>query len=257
MLKQARDSSMTGIDARRRVLITRAEPEASHTAKILEALGYAPVVLPLFETRTLAADPTALPTGSSVVAVTSANAVRHVPGDIVAALTDTPCFCVGAKSAEAARMAGFSNVVEGGGDAESLAASIISSKIGGAIVYLCGRVRRPVFEDILRDAGYSVSALEIYDTVRVNIAPGRALSVLGGMPADGTLVYSVLAADALSDIAKSPDLSHLFEKATYFCLSERIADALRAHDLRSIRVAAEPTEDALLSLLGHQFRPSS
>ncbi|WP_292579699.1 uroporphyrinogen-III synthase, partial [Mesorhizobium sp.] len=80
------------------------------------------------------------------VAVTSANAVRHAPKALVASLAELPCHAVGKRTAEACRAVGFLSVAEGPGDAEALADAIAGGLAGKAIVYLCGRVRFPVFE---------------------------------------------------------------------------------------------------------------
>ena len=135
---------MTGAKTRPRVLVTRPEPEASRTSARLAALGYDPLVLPLFQIVALEPDVSALPAGAGIVAVTSANAVRHVAVNIVAAVKDVACFCVGAKTAEAARVAGFANVVEGGGDAESLAGSDhLIRKSGGELSIFAGACGDP------------------------------------------------------------------------------------------------------------------
>ncbi len=241
---------MTGPDRRLRVLVTRAEPDASATAGRLVAMGHDPVILPLFETRALASANLAVPGSARTVAVTSANAIRHAPREMIAALAQAACFCVGGKTARAARQAGFANVIEAGGQAESLAGEIISSAAAHPVVYLCGRVRRPAFEDTLHAAGFVVTAIETYDTVAFSFQRRDGHEFLRGKELDAALVYSVLSAGALSSIADSQDASHLFANATYFCISERVAAVLRARGLQRIIAAAEPTEDSLLSLLG-------
>ena len=70
------------------------------------------------------------------------------------------------------------------------------------MVYLCGHVRRPVFEEMLAAAGIAVKAIEVYDTVRVEYAPGAAISVLGGLPVDAALLYSAAAAEALTELMR-------------------------------------------------------
>ena len=234
----------------RRVLVTRPEPGASQTARRLEAAGFVPILLPLFETHALFVDRASIPSQVGAVAVTSANAIRHAPRELVAALAPAPCFAVGEKTAETARAAGFLLVTEGQGDAEALARTIIAAGSDKQLVYLCGRVRRPAFEEMLAAAGIAVSAIEVYDAVGIEYAPGAANSALGGLPVDAALLYSAEAAKALAELTGRPELADLFENTAFLCLSARIAETLQRNGRGKILVAKEPTEDALLSLLG-------
>lgn len=245
---------MTGFDTRLRVLVTRAEPDASVTARRLKALGHEAEILPLFETRALDAGSLGLPTEPGIVAATSANALRHTPRELVTALADVACYCVGKKTAKAAREAGFLHVHDAGSDAEGLARQIIAAAGGKTVTYLCGRVRRPTFEDQLKAAGYAVSAIETYDTVPIDISHVDEFLAAVHQPIDAALVYSALSAEVLASFVQNPDAIHLFENVIYLCLSSRVADAMKGLGLRRIITSAEPTEDALLSLLGEVRR---
>ncbi|WP_245271460.1 uroporphyrinogen-III synthase [Mesorhizobium sp. LSJC264A00] len=90
----------------------------------LQELGFEPLLLPLTETVTLPVGADAASDNAVAVAVTSANAVRHAPKELIRALAALPCHAVGRRTAEAARWAGFLSVSEGAGDAERLAEAI-------------------------------------------------------------------------------------------------------------------------------------
>lgn len=230
-----------------RVLVTRPEPGASRTARRLEDMGFQPILLPLTET-------VALPVGAVArdavaVAVTSANAVRHTPKEIIAALTALPCHAVGKRTAESARAAGFLSVSEGAGNAEAMADAIGGDFAGKTIVYLTGRVRFPAFEARLQAEGVLVRPFETYDTVTLDYSDEAILERLSGQPAEAALLYSAKAAVALQTMAGRPTLRHLFEKTFVFALSARIAAALEKVDGEKIRIAREPHEEALLELL--------
>ncbi|MFD1982224.1 uroporphyrinogen-III synthase [Mesorhizobium newzealandense] len=232
-----------------RVLVTRPEPGASRTAQRLQDIGFRSVLLPLTETVALPVDAKLLPGDAIAVAVTSTNAVRHAPKGIIARLAGLPCYAVGKRTADAAREAGFSSVSEGPGNAEALADSLAGDFSGNAIVYLCGRVRFPVFEQELKTAGVQVHAAETYDTLAVGYSDEAILKRLSGQPADVVLLYSAKAAAAMRALAGRPALQKLFEKARFFVLSERIAATLDDTAGERIRVAAQPDEEALLALL--------
>ena len=235
-----------------RVLVTRPEPGASETARRLEMLGFVAVVLPLSETRGLPVDSAGIAENVDAVAVTSANALRHAPQDLLAMFAKPPCYAVGGKTASLARQAGFSHVIEGPGDAAGLAAllgkeSLLKSGAEAAsVAYLCGRVRLPNFEKLLAAAGVVVVAVETYDTVET-----EAVSDFTS-PVDIALLHSALGARALMKIARRPELAKLLAETVFLCLSERIAAVVAEAGCTKIKVAAEPTEQALLFLLAQQ-----
>lgn len=232
-----------------RVLVTRPEPGASRTAHRLEETGFQPVLLPLTETKALPVAAGLTPDDAVAVAVTSANAMRHAPEEIIATLAALPCHAVGKRTAQAARRAGFLSVSEGPGDAEALADSLAADFSGKTIVYLCGRVRFPAFEQRLKTAGVRVDAVETYDTLAVGYSDEVILERLSGQPADAVLLYSAKAAAAMQTLAKRPALRGHFEKTWVFALSARIAAAFDDVAGERIRIAAQPDEEALLALL--------
>lgn len=232
-----------------RVLVTRPEPGASRTARRLQDMGFQPILLPLTETVALPVDAGLIPDEAVAVAVTSANAVRHASKEVIAALAALPCHAVGARTAEAARKMGFLSVIEGSGDAETLAGSIASALPGKAIVYLCGRVRFPVFEQRLEAGGVQVRVVETYDTLPVPYSDETILALLSGQPVDAVLLYSAKAAAAMQALTKRPALQEAFEKTRFFALSARIAAAFNDSAGKAIGIAAQPDEEALLALL--------
>ncbi|MDX8462009.1 uroporphyrinogen-III synthase [Mesorhizobium humile] len=231
-----------------RVLVTRPEPGASRTARRLETLGFQPVLLPLTETSALPAEVT-IGGDPVAVAVTSANAVRHAPTALIAALANLPCHAVGKRTAEACRAAGFVSVTDGPGDAEALADTIAGGLAGKAIVYLCGRIRFPGFEQRLAAAGAHVQAIETYDTVGIDYGDADVVARLSDHPVEAALLYSVKASAALVKLITRPALQHLFEKTEFLMLSARVAEPLDRVAGRRIQIALQPDEDALLALL--------
>lgn len=232
-----------------RVLVTRPEPGAWRTARRLQDMGFQPLVLPLTETVVLPADAGLIPDEAVAVAVTSANAVRHASKEVVTALAALSCHAVGKRTAEAARKAGFLSVIEGSGDAEALADSIAAGLSGKTIVYLCGRVRFPVFEERLEVAGVQVRAVETYDTLPVRYSDETILALLSSQPVDAVLLYSAKSAAAMQLLANRPALQRALEKTWVFALSARIAAAFNDGTGKAIRIAAQPDEEALLALL--------
>lgn len=232
----------------RRVLVTRPEPGASRTAARLRAMGFEPVLLPLSKTVPLAVDPGTSVDHAAALAITSANAVRHAPAELLNRLRGLPCHAVGARTAAAAREAGFISVVEGPGDAAALADRLAGTLSGKALIYLCGRVRFAGFEERLGKAGVHVRPVETYDTVAVDHSSEDVADALGGGKVDAILLYSATAAAAACELVARPELRRLFEGVEIAALSARIADAYVASG-SEVRVATKPREDDLLALL--------
>jgi uroporphyrinogen-III synthase len=231
-----------------RVVVTRPEPGASRTARRLQDKGFQPILLPLTETVALPVDAGAVADNAAAVAVTSANAMRHAPKEVITALASLPCHAVGKRTAEAARAAGFLSASDGPGDAEALANALAGGFAGQTIVYLCGRVRFPAFEAKLQTADVQVRAIETYDTIALDYPDEAILARLSGQPVDAVLLYSAKAAAAMQALIGRPALHNLFETAQFFALSGRIAAALDDVAGKRIHIAPEPSEDALLGL---------
>lgn len=230
-----------------RVLVTRPLPAAARTAEKLRALGHQPLLLPLTRTDSVSLDESLFGADFDAVAVTSANALRHAPAALVARLAGLPCQAVGERTAAAARQAGFRLVITGSGVADGLSARLVESA-PRHVAYLCGRVRRPEFEASLGAAGIAVTAIETYDTVAAEL-PDDRLAAAFQSPIDAVLLYSRTAATALAALARTTGPAAALQHALLLCLSGRIAAALDPAAAKLVRVAREPVEQALLSML--------
>lgn len=231
-----------------RVLLTRPEPGASRTAALLLQQGFLPISLPLTEIRRV--DAVVSDAGYDAVAVTSANAMRCASPALIAPFRHLPCLAVGGQTAIACRAAGFTDVIEGSGNAAELAGCVIERTVAGAsVLYLCGFPRKPTLEAILRTAGREVDAVEVYRAVRlIPEEKQRQLLAQGGF--DAALVYSPESAAALRELLAALPVSARLN-ALFLCLSADVAQALPAF-ARTI-TATVPTEADLLRVLRASF----
>ncbi len=213
----------------KRIWVTRAQPGASATAARLAALGYEPVVAPLIETRPR--EVTIDLTGVAALAFTSAAAVRAYAARAAfrGAGWDLPVFAVGQATAQAAREAGFANVLSADGDATALAALIATQDLTGEILH-------PGAAELAADLP-GVRALAIYDTRPAALPAGFTTQGL-----DAVLLHSPRAARLLAALPPPPGLTAL-------CLSPAVAEPLTGLGL-DVRIAKAPNEEALLALIG-------
>ena len=178
----------------------------------------------------------------TAVAASSANGVRHAPASLISDLRDLPFCAVGEATASAARDAGFRNVVVADGDGQALARLVIEQvKAGDRLLYLCGRVRRPEFEQLCSDAGLDVVAAETYDMHYPDRSEAfRALARDGF--ADIVMVHSFEAGQAFADLVEP--FPHIIAGLKAVAISERAAKPLS--DLGIRMVAADRSDEATM-----------
>lgn len=223
-----------------RVLVTRAEPDASRTAAALVARGHQPVVVPLQEIRPLAAPPSAA--AADAVAVTSSNALRHAYPAFLSAFRQLPCFAVGDETANTARRAGFGDVRTGPGDARGLS-DVIANALprGSRLAYLCGRKRKEALELALGEAGITVAAIETYDTADRVPEPSE---IARASDANAVLVYSPGAARRLATA-----FAGRLGDTRFVAISRDAAAALPPDWTARAVIAAAPDEASMLQVL--------
>lgn len=225
-----------------RVLVTRSEPGASETAERLARLGYRPIVEPLFMLETI---PAALP-GFDALAFTSANGVRAFAE--LNGRREPAVFCVGGRTAEAARDAGFSDVTSADGDVAALVPLVLRKLDPGARLLHSGNEEsRGDLAGKLKAEGRKAEFVATFRAIPAGSLSPALAAHLSGKPAfEAVLIHSPRAAASLADFAKAaPDRQRLIVAA----ISAAAASPLNSLADR-IEIAAEPSEPALLNALG-------
>ncbi len=235
------------------VLVTRAEPAASRTARRLAETGYAPVVAPLLE---IAVNEDAAPnlTGVQALLFSSANGARAFAQ--LAGRVEIPAFCVGDSTALAARQAGFSDVRSAEGDAEAmamLARSMLDPR-AGALLWASGA---DVARDItigLRQSGFDARRAVVYRARMADRLPDAAVRALRGQALSAVLFHSARAAQAFVRLIDEAGLTARTESLAAICISARVADAVRALPWRRVEIALAPDGEAMLTALEESRR---
>jgi uroporphyrinogen-III synthase len=224
----------------RRIWITRALPGAEATAERVRGLGFTAIVAPVLKVRDL---PGWIDlAGVGALAFTSANAVRAFAARN--RRRDLPVFAVGGASAEAARLAGFSQIVSADGNVTALARLIAgrATALRGAVLHPGAAELAGDMTGALEGAGIEVRAVSLYETVTAEVPP----EVLDGLGAiDGVLAHSPKAGRRLAEILRTRPAPHL----TAYCLSPEVCAPLESLGIGRVIAAPLPTEDALLSLM--------
>lgn len=228
------------------VLVTRPRPGAARTAARLRELGFSPVLAPAL---TIQALPARLPDPAQVQAVliTSANALPAMPADYRA----RPLFAVGGATAMHARQAGFTDIHNADGDAATLAALVaqICDPTADKLVLLSGRGQGGALAVALRARGFRVLRRVVYAAIPIPELPMDARAALAGGRIGHALFFSAETARAFLRQVHRAKLTDCLRKIDAISIGQPARVALEAVAWRRIRVAARPTQDAMLACL--------
>lgn len=230
----------------RGVLITRPEPQASATARLIAARGFQPIIAPLLRIKPRSPhlpDPARL----QAILVTSGNAL---PGLALTHLS-VPLFAVGDATAERARSLGFRSVRSANGDGAALAALVLArlSPRAGPLLIAVGVHRGNELASTLRTAGFTVERRVLYEAAPVARLPAPAAAALhdGGLVA--ALFFSGETAAVFARLATGAGFAPRLGGVDALAIGERAAATLRPLPFRAVRVALRPTQEALLGML--------
>ncbi|ACL59336.1 uroporphyrinogen-III synthase [Methylobacterium nodulans] len=228
-----------------RVWVARPLPAGARTAALVSDLGHAPLLAPVLDLGLSHAPP---PDGVfDALILTSANAVPALES---AGLIHLTAFCVGARTAQAARAAGLPDVRQGEGDAAALAGHVAAVlPVGARLLHAAGRERKPEPAASLAAAGYAVTAWVAYAARPVASLPEPVAAALAEGRLDAVLHYSRRSAATALGLARAAGCDEAFARLAHLCLSEDCAAPLVGAGIQSHLVAAQPTEDALLAAL--------
>ncbi|HMN71152.1 MAG TPA: uroporphyrinogen-III synthase [Rhodoblastus sp.] len=226
-----------------KVLIVRAAQDARRTAARLAAAGRQAIVAPVLDIANLDFAP---PVGVfDAILATSAHAFEKV--DSLAPFRAVPLFVVGARTAEAARAAGFpapQMVVANAGELGAVAARDLPR--GACVLYIAGRDRKPDLEAALSPF-FALTIVETYAAEPVAALPVAAAEALGSGDV-AVLHYSQRSAAIFLDLAGRAGFAAELGAARHIAISADAAKPLLAAGL-PVAVAAEPNEDSLIEEL--------
>ncbi|MGI9406875.1 MAG: uroporphyrinogen-III synthase [Hyphomicrobiaceae bacterium] len=239
-----------------RILVTRAEPDASQQAEELLARGHQPIISPMLSVTLL--DPELDAGGNpAALAVTSRNALKalelYPPPE---ALKTKPLFCVGPGTAQMARELGFAAVIAGDRNAAGLA-GLIRKKLpvdGRPLIRLTGDTPSNAPQNLEQDlerAGYPVKSVSCYRITQADELTAEVKSAITEGVLDIVILMSPLTARTFQTCIRSAGLTIQSEKLRYVCLSQDIAGTLAGIPRKCIFIADKPNHASLLSILDH------
>lgn len=232
-----------------RVVVTRPQPQGERTAAALAARGHDVWEVPLMKIEPVAAD---LSGTWGAVVITSANAPPAIAENVVReGLLKLPLYAVGRRSAQAAQEAGFSNVTTAGGDVHDLVQLLRERGAGieAPLLYLAGEDRATDLVGELAVHGIAAQMRVIYRAVTVPFPDELVAALEAGGDVQAVLHFSRRSAENYVAGAQAVGVSEQAMDVRHYCLSEQVAEPLRAAGAGRVMVAPRPEEAALIELL--------
>jgi uroporphyrinogen-III synthase len=186
--------------------------------------------MPLFGIRPLDWTPPD-PYDFDAVLATSANAFLH-GGARLAEFRDLPLYAVGAATADAARNAGFTNVLVGSGNVDDLLSSLPPEV---RLFHPCGRDRRD-----LSSAPQTISSVTVY--------AAEVLPLLEGFTAISDAVVAVHSPRAGTRLAELADAAGIDRSTVHIAAISEAAATAVGSGWADVASATQPTDAALLEL---------
>lgn len=237
------------------ILVTRPAPDNIKTAQALRARGFAALLAPMlrFEAVPLHDDHGAT---YHAVVLTSANAARAIdPHPLKAKLLSLPVFAVGENTAEAARAAGFTDIVNAGGDASQLrdlvsqSAQIKRIKKGATLCYIAGADLARDLAGELGERGFTVVTHTAYRMSPVARFPEDVSEAFRAGGIEAILHFSRRSARAFVAAARHSGVEISALALPQCCLSDAVAMVVREGGATQVQAARAPNEDAVLDTL--------
>ena len=242
------------------VLVTRPAPDNERTASALRARGLDVLLAPM-----LRFEPVALPAdvGHDVAAVivTSSNALRAAAPQLAGSpLLQRPLFAVGGHTADAARAAGFADVMSADGDADALRALVterVTTGLTGArttLLYLAGADISRDLASELAERGFDVVTQTVYRMAQVTALPREACDAFAANGIEAVLHYSRRSAAAFVAAVRADGVEISALAVPHCCLSANVAEVLREAGAAQVTISAHPDEKDMLEGLTRALR---
>ena len=231
-----------------RLLVTRPREDADRFAKALTERGHEAVISPLLtvESRQETVDLA----GVGALIFTSVNGLRAFAANSTE--RSLPVYAVGDRTATAAQAAGFTDVRSAAGDVEALSAKIAATwqPSAGTLLHAAGVRTAGDLTGQLEAAGFSLRRKVLYEARPAETLPEAARTALQSGKVDAVAFFSPRTAGTFVRLVRASGLERSTHGLSAVCLSPAVATEAKALIWADVRVAAQPTEAALLATLG-------
>jgi uroporphyrinogen-III synthase len=236
-----------------RLLVTRPSHDFDALAARLNAKGHEALHAPMLDIVALPFDLPDLAACDGLV-FSSANAVRVLVGKPgFQKYTGLQVATVGTATADAARAAGFADIVSAGGDIGELAQLLVKKYPGqgASLVHLAGVERAGDLGSFLGAGGPAIQTIDVYKADAARSFPDQVEAEMRDGEIDGCILMSPRTGAIYASLVISAGLLAPARGLIHYCLSPNVARSLDPLilDGDQIRVASAPELESLLSLV--------
>jgi|CXWL01.1.fsa_nt_gi uroporphyrinogen-III synthase len=231
------------------ILVTRPRADAVAFSSRLHALGHTTIVEPLIDIAFLDGPNLDL-TGVQALAFTSANGARAAAHRT--AERAIRVIAVGPATAAEAKALGFADVSESAGEGVDGLNRHIQATLkptAGLILHLTGTVSAGDLKASLTAAGFVARTERIYGARAAETLSGALTAELAANLVDAATFFSPRTATLFATLIEAENLASACRSMTAVAMSAAVANALQPLAFRDIRIAAEPTAEAMLTCL--------
>lgn len=231
-----------------RALVTRPVADAGPLALALESRGHEVMIEPLLAIAPIPGAAVDLADVQGVL-VTSANGARALAS--ATPRRDLPVWAVGEASAGEARRLGFATVESAGGDAVALA-TFVAARVDpakGALLHPAGRHIAGDLAERLAARGFTVRRAMLYEAHPAETFSPALSDALAARAIDLALFFSPRTAATFATVARMSGFDTACAAMRAYALSAAVSVALEPLTWRAIRVAGQPTQEALLAAI--------
>ncbi|MBX2833689.1 MAG: uroporphyrinogen-III synthase [Micavibrio sp.] len=227
------------------ILITRPYPEAETLARDLREEGIESIISPVLAYQNLD-QPYQKSDDFKGIVFTSAAGVRAFAQN--ADFIHLKCFCVGASTAEAAHMVGYTDIVEGDKGAGRLAGMIEESALDScaSLLYVHGA---DLAHDLVREFKGSKNkliGLPVYKAIAASALSMQAVEVIKANEVRGVLLYSKRSADIFMRLIEDHALSDCLDSMKVLCISQSVVECVRIGNWKDILVSDVPSRTSMV-----------
>jgi uroporphyrinogen-III synthase len=239
-----------------RLWVTRPEEDADGVAQALRAHGCEVLIAPLLRVVRVDGPPLDLD-GVQALLATSANGVRAFAGRN--AERALPLLAVGDATAREARAHGFERIESADGDVAALAdlARRMLDPAAGTLLHPAASEVAGDLAGALLAAGFDYRREVLYRAETADELPAPARAALHAGVLDGVVAFSPRTGRTLVRLIRQAGLADAAQRLDCFCLSDAVAAAVRPLPWRSVAVAAQPTQPALVDVAAATARARS
>ncbi len=250
------------------VLLTRPVEDSRRTAAMLEARGHTAIVDPMLNILPIKNDSELAEiskAGFSALLFTSHNApdclkrFEKIPAGLMEKLAALPCFCVGERTAAAAREAGFSKIIASAGNGKTLV-NLVERSVShesGKLLHLSGENVSDGFDDALLSRGFKTKRIPVYRAAATTELSDETIEAMRGGLIDVALFFSSRTAKIFSELVSRYNLSAECASISALALSEEVAAALSPKSRwQRVVVAEAATESGMAEALEKIFPPT-